>query len=138
MSLNIHYYLHLCFPWLLCVIYVMLSKHDTFFSNTRFDDLSRSWIPELIMNILSCHIFEINYKETVAFTWYGRLVDYYLSKGFMVIDSDASGLNQIPNHVQYQNNYVNKTSQWQNYYLQDTNYFHFKHIEQDFHSKIFI
>ena len=41
-----------------------LSKHDDNFKKTKFDDLSRLGIPEILMNIMSCHGFlNIQYKK---------------------------------------------------------------------------
>ena len=51
------------------------------------------------MSILSCHVFEINCPATVTLTWCSGLNGYYLSKGFVIDDSDAAWINQIPKHV---------------------------------------
>ena len=64
-----------------------LSKHDNKFEKTRFTNFSGLGIPDILMNIISCHGFSKSSIITVIFTCRSSLVPYYLSKVFSVVET---------------------------------------------------
>ena len=64
----------------LCFLQDKLSKHKKPFCNTIFDDLSGIGIPEVLTNIMYCHVFSKENQSTVILTCQSALISYYLSK----------------------------------------------------------
>ena len=48
------------------------------------------------MNIISCHGFVKNKHSAVILSCHGKLVDYYLSKGFVIIEKNSIELSNVP------------------------------------------
>ena len=76
-----------------------LHKNDNNFENTKFKDLYGLVIPDIFMNIMSCHEFAKSTISTVILTWRNYLFSYYLSKGFVIIETEVSGFDNIPTTV---------------------------------------
>ena len=51
----------------------------------RYFSVSGIFIPEILMNIISCHGFVNNTKSDVKLSCRRKLVSYYISKGFMIL-----------------------------------------------------
>ena len=77
------------------------------FENRKLNDISGIGIPELLMNIMSCHGF-VNYeKSTVIFSCHRKLITYYLSKGFVIPNNNSSALRDVPLRVKKRMNNEN-------------------------------
>ena len=64
-----------------------LSKHDKNFRKTKFNDLSQLGMPDILMNIISCHGFVKSSSSKLILTLRNSLVPYYLSKGFLIFET---------------------------------------------------
>ena len=62
-----------------------MSKNPAF-KETSFNLLLDIGIPELLMDLVSCHGFMLKSNSTVILNFRSRLVNNYLSKGFFIID----------------------------------------------------
>ena len=51
------------------------------------------------MNIMECHGFDKYTISTVIFTCRSALVPYYLSKVFVVVETEVGGVDNIPTTV---------------------------------------
>ena len=69
------------------------------FVKTTYNDILGISIPELLMNIISCHVFVNNTNSTVVFSCGRKLVDYYLSEGFFILDNNSRNLCDVPIRV---------------------------------------
>ena len=56
------------------------------FGDTLCDDLSGTGIPEILFNIVSCYGFIQDNNSTLILRCRSKLVSYYLSKGFLIIE----------------------------------------------------
>ena len=56
-------------------------------------------ILDIFMNIMSCHGFVKSSVSTVILTCHNYLVMYYLSKGFVVVETEVGGVDNIPMFV---------------------------------------
>ena len=74
----------------------MLSKHEDNFNKTKLNDFSGLVIPAILMNIMSCHGFVKSSISTYILTCYNSLVTYYISKGFVIIETEVGGVDNIP------------------------------------------
>ena len=72
---------YLCADYL-CFQQAKLHFVNKIFENKKINDISGIRIPELLMNIISCHGFVNDKKSTIIFSCCSKLVDYYVSKGF--------------------------------------------------------
>ena len=75
----------------LCIQQVLLSLKNKLFQNITFNYISGIFIPVLLMNIMSCRGFLKEYNATVILKCRMKLVSYYLSNKFVVINE-----NQMP------------------------------------------
>ena len=74
------------------------------FENTTYNDISGIGIPELLMNIISCRGFVNNTKSDAILSYRSKLVDYCLSKGFVIFENNSSALRNVPLHAKQKNN----------------------------------
>ena len=79
----------------LCVYYMCLQEVQLYLThkvleNTTFNYISGIGNRKLIMNIISCNGFVKNNKSTVIILCCIKLVSYYLSKRFVVINKHLS------------------------------------------------
>ena len=51
------------------------------------------------MNLISCHGFLKNTNSAVILKFPKRMLEYYLSKGFTILECDVNNLTKIPNCV---------------------------------------
>ena len=75
-----------------------ISNHATF-KETSLNLLLGIGIPELLLNLVSCHGFMFKSNSTVILNFWSRLIKNYLSKGFCIVDWGSNQLNLIPNDV---------------------------------------
>ena len=72
---------------------------NTTFEDTSFNILLSIGIPELLLNLVSCHGLTNKSNPTVILNLQSRLINNYLSKGFYIIEQGAKQLSFIPNDV---------------------------------------
>ena len=84
------------------------------FEQTSFNILLGIGIPELLLNLVSCHGFMKKPNSTVILNFQTRLINNYLSKGFSIIEHNKNQLSLIPNDVKFIINLINRL---------DTDYF---------------
>ena len=75
---------YICLDYL-GLLQAKLSKHDNKFEDTKFKYFSRLGIPDVLINITSCHGFAKSSIFTVILTCLNCLVPYHLSKGFAIV-----------------------------------------------------
>ena len=80
-----------------------LSKHDNNFENTKLKHLSGFVIPDILMNILSCHGISKYSISTGILTCCSALVIYYLSKLFIILETEEGALDNIVMSVKKHN-----------------------------------
>ena len=85
----------------ICIDYLGLlqenvSKQNNKFENTKFNDWYGLGIPEILMNIISYHGFYKYSILTVILKFHNALVPYDLSKGFLIVETEVGGVNNIP------------------------------------------
>ena len=56
-------------------------------------------ITDLLMNLLSCHGFPRNINSIVVLKCPKRMLEYYFSKGFGILEHNNNNLEKIPNEV---------------------------------------
>ena len=66
------------------------------FEDTSFDELLVIRITELLINILSCYDFVQDDNLKMILACRSKLVSYYLSKGFVIIDHESQDLKNFP------------------------------------------
>ena len=89
------------------LIQYKLSKYDNKFEKTKFNNLSGMRIPEIVMNIMSCHVFSKYPISTVILSYDSSLVQYYLNEIFFIAETEEGGPYNTPITVKDQINAVN-------------------------------
>ena len=91
---------YVCINYLSCQSKILcnISKNSTF-KETNFNLLLGIGIPELSLNLVSCHGFMLKPNSIVILNCRSRLINNYLSKVFFIIDWGSKQLNLIPNDV---------------------------------------
>ena len=71
------------------------SKHDIFFKD-QVQWFSGLGIPEIFINIMPCHGFSKPSISTVISTCCSDLDPYYISKVFVIVETEVDGVHNIP------------------------------------------
>ena len=71
------------------------SKHG----DKRFDRILGIGITDLLMNLMSCHGFLKNINSVVILKFPKRMLEYYFSKGFTILECNVNNLEKLPNEV---------------------------------------
>ena len=86
------YYLidnYVCIDYLSCQLKTLSSiSYEPTFEQTSFNILISIGIPELLLNLVSCHGFMKKPNLPVTLNCLSRLVNNYLAKGFYIIEKD--------------------------------------------------
>ena len=111
---------------LICVVYYLIDNYvciyflsfqsKTFssisskpkFEDTSFNILLGTGIPELLLNLVSCHGFMKKPNSTVVLNWRSFLINNYLAKGFYITEKVPKQLNLLPNDVKFTINLNNQ------------------------------
>ena len=56
-------------------------------------------IPDLLINLISCHVFFKNRNSLVILKGPKRMLGYYFSKGFTILECNTNNLEKLPNEV---------------------------------------
>ena len=78
------------------------------FEQTSFNILRNIGIPELLLNLLSCHGFMKKPNSTVILNCRSRLVNNYLEKVFYIIENDSKQKSMIPNDMKLRINVIDQ------------------------------
>ena len=76
------------------------------FKDTSFNILLGIGIPEMLLNLVSCHGFMKKPNSTLILNCQTRMINNYLSKGFSVIKQKKQ-LSLLPNDVRLRINMIN-------------------------------
>ena len=87
------------FVYYLGLIQEKLSKHDNNFKNNNFKDLSGLVIPDIFMNVISCHLFVKSSISTLILKCCNDLVPYYTSKVFVIVEIEVGGVDNVTINV---------------------------------------
>ena len=71
------------------------SKHG----HKSFDRILGIGIPDLSMNLMSCHGFLKNINSVVILKFPKRMLEYYFSKGFAILECNDNNLAKLRNKV---------------------------------------
>ena len=69
------------------------------FGKTSYNELLGIGISEVLLNLISCHVFMKKTKETVILLCHYCLVNYNLSKRFVILEHNFNHLSGVPNEV---------------------------------------
>ena len=94
---------HICLEYL-GLLLETLSKHNDNFKNSKFNNLSRLGITDILINIISCHGFDKSSISTAILTCRNSLVPYYISKLFFAVEIELGGVDSIYETVKKQIN----------------------------------
>ena len=64
-----------------------------------FDRILGMGIPDLLMNLMSCHGFLKNVNSIVILKYPKRILEYYFSKGFAILECNVNNLAKLPNEL---------------------------------------
>ena len=109
-----------------------LSKRKNKFKKTKFNNLYGLVITEIFINIISCHEFFEYLISTVILKYCNELFPYYLSKWFVIVETELGSVDNIPIIVKknqcYSFTWRGESSNMQGFYNLNC-----QHIEQNIH-----
>ena len=89
-----------------CVDYIFFQSKtlssiyfNRIFEQKSYNILLGIGIPEVLLNLVSCHVFMERPNSTIVLNFRCLLVNNYLSKGFFIIENNSKQLSIIPNDV---------------------------------------
>ena len=71
------------------------SKHE----DKSFDSILGIGILDFLINLISCHGFLKNINSVVILKFSKGMLEYYLSKGFTILECNDNNLAKIPNEI---------------------------------------
>ena len=100
---------YVCIDYLSCHSkrLISISSKPTF-EQTSFNILLGIGIPELLLNLVSCHGFMKKPNSTVILNCRSRLVNNYLEKVFYIIENDSKQKSMIPNDMKLRINVIDQ------------------------------
>ena len=91
---------YVCIDYLLCQSKTLINiSSNIIFEQTSFNILLGISIPEVLLNLVSCHGFVEKPNITVILNVLSRLVNDYLAKGFFIIENNFNQLSILLNDV---------------------------------------
>ena len=92
---------YVCIDYLPCQSKTLgsISSKPTF-QDTSFNILLSIGIPELLLNLFSCHAFIKKTNSTVIINCRSLLINNYLANGLYIIENGSNQLSLLPNDVQ--------------------------------------
>ena len=92
--------IYVCIDYL-CFQSKILSRisSDRIFKQTSYNILLGIVIPEVLMNLVYCHVFMEKSNSTVILNCRSCLVNNYLEKSFLIIANNSKHLSIFPNDV---------------------------------------
>ena len=67
------------------------------YGNKSYNKILGIGIPDLLMNLMSCHGLLKNENSVVIFKFSKRMLEYYLSKLFTLLECNTNNLAKLPN-----------------------------------------
>ena len=85
----------------LCCQYTKLSIifSDKIFADMSYNELIGIGIPEVLINLILCHVFTKKKKSTIVLLRHTQLVEYYLEKGLVILLHNYKNLSSLPNEA---------------------------------------
>ena len=97
-----------CIDYLCCQYKtIIIISSDKFLENNSYNKFFGIDIPYLLMNLISCHGFMKNTNSTVILVCRSWLVNYYIKRGFVIIEHNSKHLISVPNEVKQCINEIN-------------------------------
>ena len=91
---------YFCIDYLSCQSKTLSSiSYKPTFEQTSFNILLGIFIPELLLNLVSCHGFMKKPNSTMILNYLSCLINIYLAKGFYIIENGSKQLVKLPNDV---------------------------------------
>ena len=81
---------------------------DKISEDASYNELRGIGILEVLMNLIYCHELMKNINSTVVLVCQYRLVNYYLEKGFVILEHNYKQLSSVPNDVKLGIHAINK------------------------------
>ena len=81
------------------------------FKNKNNNELLGIGIPEVLMYIILCHGFAKITNSTVILVCRSSLVNYYLSKWFVIIEHNSKHSSSVPNEMKQRIHVINMQKQ---------------------------
>ena len=78
------------------------------FEQTSFNILLSIGIPEVLLNLISCHGFIEKPNSTVILNWRSSFLNNYLAKGFLINEKESNQLISLPNDAKMRINVIDK------------------------------
>ena len=69
--------------------------------NKKYDNVLGFLIPDMLINLLSCHGFLRNNDSVVILKFPNRMFEYYFNKGFIIFYCDENNLERLPSEIKY-------------------------------------
>ena len=67
--------------------------------DTDYDNVLGTGIPDLLLNLLSCHGFSKNNESVFILKCPHRISEYYFNKGFVIFECDEDNFKKLPSQV---------------------------------------
>ena len=83
-------------------------SRDKVFENKSYNELLGIGIPEVIMNLISCHGFTKNTISNFILVCHYWLVNYNYAKGFVIIEHNSQHSRSVPNETKQLIHAINK------------------------------
>ena len=93
---------HVCINYMCCLqtkFHVKINGQG--FENRTYNAVSGIGTHELLMNIISCHIFINNTKLAVILSCCIKLINYYLQECFVLHKKNPNDFKNVPLHVKH-------------------------------------
>ena len=86
------------------IIYLVILKQieiivGSIHGESKLNSILGIGIPDLLMNLLSCHGFSKNINYVDIFKCLKRMLEYYFSKGFGILEYNTNNLVKLTNEV---------------------------------------
>ena len=120
------YTIMVVFQFMLCQVKMLSAiSWNPEFKDKKFNIILGIGIPELLLNLVSCHGFIKKLNSNVILNFQTCLINKYLSKGLSIIEQNTKQLSLLPNDVKSRINMIIQL---------DTDYFlvkrrHLRHIK---------
>ena len=100
---------YVCIDYLCCNYKTLrVISSDKIFEEASYNKLLGIDISEVLMNLISCHVFTKKPNSTVILVCHSRLVNYYLLKGFVINEHNYKQLIIFTNDVKLIIHAINK------------------------------
>ena len=107
---------YVCIDYLSCQPKTLSSiSSNRIFEQASYNILLDIGIPEILLNLVSCHGFTEKPNAIIILNCQSSLVNNYLEKGFLIIEKESKQLKIIPNDVKLR---INAIDQLETYFYE--------------------